>query len=603
MKLYLKVLKYIKPYWAMVILSFTSSFLFAAINAFSIWMISSLFSTIMKTGINSGTLQSTNSSINNKFENIANQLIGSGSQMEQLKMLCFILLITFIVKNIFFIINRISLSYIGNKMIMNIRNDLYAHLQNLPLSFFHKSKSGELLSIIMHDVTNMRTAFTLSLQSLVNDPISIIIILFMLLITNVKMTLYVLFIVPIAAFIITKLGQSIRRKSMRSTIQIAGIMNIFQEAISGIRIVKAFIMEKFETKRFKKENEKYYKLTFKKENMGNLTIPINDLIGISLGVMLLWLGGKEVLISKTLDPDGFIRYIFYLFAMLQPAKKLGAVNAQIQTGLASSERVFNILNVKSNIINSIKPINISSFNNHIKFKDVFFQYENSIHTSLENINVKIKKGESLAIVGNSGAGKSTLVDLIPRFYEVTKGDILIDNINIKKIDLNNLRQLMGIVTQDTILFNDSIANNISYGQPNATINEIKLAAKTANALEFIENLENGFNTIIGEKGTLLSGGQKQRISIARAILKNPKILILDEATSALDTESERKVQIAIEKLVQNRTVIVIAHRLSTIKNADQILVLDNGKLIETGTHEKLIKNNGHYKKLHDIQFK
>tara|TARA_Y100000590_G_scaffold410778_1_gene504143 strand:- start:3100 stop:4383 length:1284 start_codon:yes stop_codon:yes gene_type:complete len=424
----------------------------------------------------------------------------------------------------------------------------------------------------------------------------------MLLITNLKMTLYVLLTLPIAIIIITKLGQSIRRKSMRTSKQIAGLINVFQETISGIRIVKAFIMEKFENKKFFKENKKYYKFYFKQETTGNLTVPINDLIGISLGVMLLWIGGKEVLVLNTLDPDGFIRYIFYLFAMLQPARKLGSVNAQIQVGLASAERVFNIFNTKSNILNSKKPIIINSFNKNISFNKVSFKYERSKNISINNVSVKINKGDSLALVGNSGAGKSTFVDLIPRFYEINSGEILIDNINIKNINLENLRNLMGIVTQDTILFNDSIINNISYGQPKATFEEIKQAAKTANALEFIEKLPNGFNSTIGEKGTLLSGGQKQRISIARAILKNPEILILDEATSALDTESEKKVQNAIEKLVKNRTVIVIAHRLSTIINADQILVLNDGKLIELGTHSELIKNNGHYKKLYDIQF-
>ncbi len=586
----------------MVILSFTSSILFAVINAFSIWMISSLFSTIMKTRTNPLNVEPTGISINNKLENITNQLIGNGPQIDQLKMLCFILLITFIIKNFFFIINRISLSFIGNRMIMDIRNHLFSHLQNLPLSFFHKNKSGELLSIIMNDVSRMRASFTLTLQSLINEPISMIIILFMLLITNVKMTVYVLFTIPIAAIIITKLGQSIRRKSMRSSKQIAGLINIFQETISGIRIVKAFIMEKFETKKFLKENKKYYKLTFKQENTGTLTIPINDLIGISLGVMLLWIGGREVLVLKTLDPDGFIRYILFLFAMLQPARKLGSINAQIQTGLASAERVFNIIDTKSNILNPKKPLIKKSFTNNILFNKVSFKYERSNNTSLNNISVKINKGESLALVGSSGSGKSTFVDLIPRFYEINSGEILIDNVNIKNINLEDLRSLMGIVTQDTILFNDSIINNISYGQPEATFEEIKLASKTANALEFIEKLPNGFNSTIGEKGTLLSGGQKQRLSIARAILKNPEILILDEATSALDTESEKKVQNAIEKLVENRTVIVIAHRLSTIINADQILVLNDGELMELGTHDELIKNNGHYKNLYDIQF-
>ena len=586
----------------MVIFSIVSSLLFAFLNAFSFWMISSLISTIMNPGGNEIAIQQSNFSLNDKLENMVHQLIGSGSQLEQLDWLCIILVITFLFKNVFFFINNVSLSFVGNKMIMDIRNHLFSHLQRLPLSFFHKSKSGEFSSIIMNDVSNLRIAFTQSIQSLINDPITILIILCMLFITNVKMTIYVLLAVPISAYIITKLGQSISRKSLRSSIQIAGLMNIFQETITGIRIVKAFIMEKFEIKRFSKENKKYFQLTFKQENMRNLTIPISEFIGISLGIMLLWMGGREVIIHGNLDSDEFIRYIILLFAMLQPARKLANVNAQIQSGLASAERVFNIIDVKPNIIDSDRPIKLKEFKHQIRFDNVSFQYENSDQHSLLNINVEIPRGSTLALVGSSGAGKSTFADLVPRFYDVSNGCIYIDGVDIREIEIEKLRSFMGIVSQDTILFNDTVSNNICYGKPDTDIEKIRLAADAANAMEFIENLPRGFETIIGEKGIRLSGGQKQRISIARAILKNPEILILDEATSALDTESERKVQEAIDNLVKDRTVIVIAHRLSTITKANRIMVLDKGTLVEFGTHTELLAKNGKYKKLYDIQF-
>ena len=556
----------------------------------------------MNSGKNVVEIQKSNLSINDKLENIVHNLIGSGSQLEQLDWLCLILVITYLFKNVFFFINNVSLSYVGNKMIMDIRNHLFSHLQKLPLSFFQKSKSGELASIIMNDVSNLRSAFAQSIQSLINDPITILVILSILFITNAKMTIYVLFAVPISAYIITKLGQSIRRKSMRTSIQIAGLMNIFQETITGIRIVKAFIMEKLEIKRFAKENHKFFKLTFKQENMRNLTVPINDIIGISLGVLLLWIGGREVLIYGNLDSEEFIRYIILLFAMLQPARKLANVNAQIQGGFASAERVFNIIAIESNIIDPAKPVILNEFKHQIRFENVSFQYENSDRHSLININIEIPRGNTLALVGSSGAGKSTFADLLPRFYDINKGCISIDGVDIRDIEVEKLRSFMGIVSQDTILFNDTVYNNICYGKPDTDIDTIRLAANTANALEFIENLPNGFDTIVGEKGALLSGGQKQRISIARAILKNPKILILDEATSALDTESERKVQDAIDNLVKDRTVIVIAHRLSTITNADQIMVLDEGNMVECGTHKELLVKNGQYKKLYDIQF-
>ena len=601
MNLYFRVLGYVKPYRIILILSLISSLLFVFFNAFSLWMVSSLISTIMNKG--ASNIIDHNNSINNKLESLSSFLIGQGSQIEQLKMLCIILVISYFFKNVFFYINNISLSYIQNKMIMDIRSQFFKHMHSLPLSFFDKSKIGELSSILIRDVTSMRSAFTQSIQKLINEPINIIVFLCLLFIINIKLTLYVIITVPFSAFIIIKLGQSIRRKAKRTSIQIAGITNILHETLSGIRIVKAFTMENWEIGRFIKENHKYFKLTFKQAQLRNFITPANDMIGVMLGVFLLWIGGKEVLVNKTMDPESFIRFIIFIFAMLQPARQLANVNAIIQSGLASAERVFSILDINSNINNSINANSLSSFKNKIEFDNVSFKYENAEQESLQNVDIKIDKGQVLALVGSSGAGKSTFVDLIPRFYDVTKGQINLDGIDIRNYKISDLRKLMGIVSQDTILFNDSVINNIKYGFPNAKLKDIESAVKVANASEFISNLPNGFDTIIGERGTRLSGGQKQRISIARAILKNPQILILDEATSALDSESERKVQQAIDRLVENRTVIVIAHRLSTITKADKIIVLDKGSILESGDHNKLINKDGLYKRLYDSQFK
>ena len=361
-------------------------------------------------------------------------------------------------------------------------------------------------------------------------------------------------------------------------------------------------MGKVETLKFKAENQKYFQLLFKQDKIKFLTAPTNDLIGVSIGVTLLWFGGQEVLITKTLDPEGFIRFIFFLFGMMQPARKLGGVNAKIQAGIASAERVFTIFNMQPKIINIENSKIISGLEKSIQFENVSFQYESANSLALNNVNVEINKGETIALVGKSGAGKSTFVDLVLRFFDPTKGQINLDGKNIKEIDIHSLRSQIGFVTQETILFNDSIGNNIRYGKQNADMNEIQNAAELANAMEFINSLQNKFDTQIGEKGARLSGGQRQRISIARAILKNPEILILDEATSSLDSESEAKVQDAVDKLINDRTVIVIAHRLSTIINADKILVFNDGEIVDQGKHSELLQKDGLYKQLFELQF-
>ena len=550
----------------------------------------------------SSIIETTTGGIHQKLESLSAYIVGGGGQLAQLKILCILLFGSYVLKNIFFFINNVSLSFAQNRMITDIRDGLFSHIQRLPLSYFHKSKSGEIASITFNDVSNMRVAFTQSIQSLINEPISIFVFLGMLFIISPKLTVLTLTIVPVSAIAITKLGQSIRRRSTRTSIKIADVMNILHESISGIRIVKAFSMENFEIAKFKKENLKFFNLTFKQDNMRNLTSPINDLIGVSIGVLLIWLGGNEVIKYGNLSPEGFLKFIIYLFAMLQPARKLGNVNAQIQSGLASAERVFSIIDTPISIKDPTSPKPLSSFTNSIQYKNVTFTYENSEKSSLSNINLTINHGEVVALVGSSGAGKSTLIDLLPRFYDVSSGSISIDGIDIRDMRLLDLRSKMGIVTQETILFNDNIFNNIAYGMPRPTHEDVVSAAQAANALEFIEELPEKFNTEIGEKGTRLSGGQRQRISIARAILKNPEILILDEATSALDSESERKVQSAIDNLVKDRTVVVIAHRLSTIVKADRIIVFENGTIVESGSHQELFDKDGTYKKLYEIQF-
>ncbi|NDB80138.1 ABC transporter ATP-binding protein, partial [archaeon] len=458
---------------------------------------------------------------------------------------------------------------------------------------------GELGAILIADIENMKSSFGSTFQKMFVEPLNIATILTLLFIIDSKIALLALVIVPVSGIVIYFISNSIRRRSRRSQNQLAGISAIVSETLRSMRIVKAFVMKNYEISKFHKETSKYYSLMLKKEKIRLISAPINETLGAGVAAILLWIGANDVLVNQSISSEDFIRFILLLFSLWAPIKNLTNVVNEIQNGLASADRVFNILDIKSDINNIDNPSIKKSFNQSIDFKNVSFSYEKE--EVLRKISFSASQGEIIAIVGSSGAGKSTLVDLIPRFYDVTDGEILIDGENIKHIELHSLRSLMGIVTQDTFLFNDTVAANISYGLE-ISQDIVEEAAKAANAHDFIMKLPEGYNSQIGENGISLSGGQRQRIAIARALIKNPPILILDEATSSLDTESEKNVQEAIEQLMKNRTVIVIAHRLSTINNADKIIVLDQGQIIDQGSHEELIEKNSLYKELYNLQF-
>ena len=601
MKTFLRILAFAKPHWDKVIIAFSSSIFYSIFNAMSLWIVSSLIGTIM--GSEDNNIESINpDSFHNKLDNFFDQIINSSNELEQLKFVCIFLFLSFLFKNIFYYIHWISVSIIELKIIRDVRNKLYTHTQSFPLSFFDKNKTGEIFSIMMNDVASIRVAFNKSLHVFLHEIVSIIILLSLLFSISPKLTLLVLLTIPLAGFIILKIGYSIRRKAKRASFKIADLSSIISEKLSGIKIVKAFNMTKKEISNFIKINSQFFQLQYRQNKLVGLTTPINDIIGVTLASLLLWFGGKQVLLLESITSEEFLRFIIFLFALLQPTRKLGGSYAALQNGLAGANRVFSILDININKKIEKDVVFKKDFNDAIEFKNVYFKYNPDESEILKNINIKINKGEKIALVGSSGAGKTTFANLLLDFYSTSSGQILIDNIDYKKINTASIRGLIGIVTQEPILFNDSIENNIAYGQDDINKDLIIRAAKNANIDSYIESIEEKYSTKIGERGVRLSGGQKQRLSIARAILKNTPILVLDEATSSLDSESELKVQNAIDNLVKNRTVIIIAHRLSTIKTANKIIVFEKGKIIEIGNHEQLMNNNGKYKKLYELQY-
>ena len=573
----------------------------------SVWLTASLINNILSDFNKLVTEQAQFESssfltLNEKLKYWTNGLILRDTAKETLKMLCVSILIIFLLKNVFLYIKNITLTVVQFRLITELRDKLYIQFHKLSLSFFDKQKSGELTSIVVNDVGNMRQALTTGFQRIFVEPINILAFTSLLFIINWKLAAIAITIIPLAGFVIVNISRSIRRKSRRTAAKIAGITNIITETLTSMRVVKAFAMEDYEIDRYTNETKNYYHLIFRRALLRSLAPPITETLGVIIGIALLWIGGKEVLNAQGLTSEDFIRFILIMFSALQPVRSLSNVFSEIQVGAASAERVFGILDTKPAIIDSDSAIEDIAFNKNLEFDHVFFQYNDEEEHVLEDVSFSLTKGSVVALVGVSGAGKSTIADLIPRFYDVQEGAISIDGQDIRDIKIKSLRDLLGIVGQEVILFNDSIKNNIQYGLKNVNRDQIAAAAKMANAIDFIKDMPLGFDTVIGEKGVKLSGGQKQRIAIARAILKNPPILILDEATSSLDTESEQLVQQAIEQLMKDRTVLVIAHRLSTVRNADKIIVMEKGRIIEKGKHSELYQKDGVYRRLYKLQF-
>lgn len=603
-----------RPYWQHIIVVFLLTFLYVMLNNLSLWIsvdfLKELFDPAQSTEmVQAAAGQATEaepekSASTQIYIDIKSTIKGwliKDTKQGTLFTVCIFILVTFLFKNITFYFRRLLLNFVELKIIVDIRNHLHRKLLHIPLLYFDKRHTGDLNSVVFNDVAAIKTVLQTSFGKMILSPVQIIVNTTILFMISWKLTLLMFLITPLSALVMTKVGQGVRRRSRRVFRQLGDVVSLFQEAITGIRIVKAFANEDSEHEKFKSSNRQFLKKMVRQLRLKYLTSPVNEMLFVSILVFLLWYGGNLVYSNNGLSAEDFIRFLLFLFMMFQPLKDFSHINNVIQNGMAAAERIFEILDTEEEEYVKSGTEDMSGFSDKIEYKNVGFKYSGSDGDVLHNVSLTVNKGETVAFVGPSGAGKTTLVNILPRFYELNSGNIYIDGTEVRNFTLQSLRQNIGVVTQDTILFNDSVKANIAYSRDSISDEEIIDAAKVANAWEFIEKMPNGLDTQIGEKGARISGGQKQRLSIARAILKNPHILILDEATSALDTESEQLVQEAIEKLLESRTVLVIAHRLSTIQNADKIVVMQDGEIESIGKHKVLLESSPVYKNLHDKQ--
>lgn len=619
-KIYFRIIRYVKPYWRHLIGVLLTTIFFTVFSGLSIYLTIPLLETLFQTEIqaedNSSAASELNlkpkeekqstgflSSIKKELSSVMLPFIDRPSKRDSLFRICLVIVLAFLFKALFGYAQSYLMAFVEQGFIRDLRNQTYSHLNKLSLKYFTNERIGNLISRITNDITMINTGISASFVTLAKEPLLLIVFLLLALVISWQLTILALIVMPFSLVIISWLGVKLYKQSYLLQAKMADLTSFLQEKIYGTKIVKAFNMEKRENENFFSLTNHFFKIILKITRIRNIASPVTEFLSIVAGVLIIWYGGIQVLESQTLKASEFLGFLFIIFQIMPPIKELSNVANRLQESTAAASRVFEIIDEPISVTNAPKSKTFLEFKNKIIFNNVSFYYERNHVEILSNVNFQVNRGEVVALVGPSGAGKTTLVDLIPRFYDVTDGSILIDGIDIREYELKSLRNHIGIVTQDSILFNETIKNNICYGFENPDENEIIEAAKAANAHEFITKFPKGYETIIGERGLKISGGQRQRLSIARALLKNPPIMIFDEATSALDSESEILVQEAIERMMKNRTTFVIAHRLSTVRKANKIVVIDMGKIVQVGTHNELIfDTNGLYHRLYTLQF-
>ncbi len=593
---YSRIFQYLKNYKSRILLYFLFTLLSVIFSIVSIGMLMPFLQLIF-TG--KGLVGNSSNPLLQRINEWLTHSIQVNHEIPTLGYICFMMIGFIILKNLFLYLSYYVLNPLKNRIINRLREELYDKILQLPVGFFTEKRKGDLMSRMTSDMNEVETSLVGALEGWIRDPLTILVTLAVLLLISVKLTLFILVMIPLLGLVIGRITRSLKKHSQQVAHKYGETLSTLDETLGGLRVIKAFNIERLLRERFFRSNEELLAAKNKISYRRDLASPLSEVLGVIIFVVILYFGGRLVLRHQLLEASVFLGYLGIFYNIINPAKALSTSFSNMRKGAAAINRIEEILRTPLTVDDNPNGKIIPSFNDSIEFRKVSFSY-NDIPV-LEDINLTIKKGQTIALVGSSGAGKSTLADLVPRFHDVTAGELLIDGINIRDYSLRSIRSLMSIVTQEPILFNDSIAHNIALGSENATIESVVHAARIANAHTFIMKKEQQYDTNIGDRGSKLSGGERQRLTIARAVLKNPPILILDEATSSLDTESERLVQDAINNMMQNRTSLVIAHRLSTIRHADEIIVLQKGRIVERGNHEQLLTQNGYYKKLVDMQ--